>query len=272
MRAALGRHAEEVRALRAAIAEDVVARALRGEERYRDPRHLARYEHKVYSQSGEDGIVREVLRRVGVAERAFVEIAAGNGRENNTVFLLAQGWSGLWVEGDPGKVEQIEAGFGDWLASGRLRLSPEFVTAASVGEAMERGGAAVEPDLLSIDIDGNDYWLWKSLGACRARLVVIEYNALFPPDMEWVMPYDPGHRWRRDTWFGASLKSLERLGRELGYRLVGCTFVGTNAFFVREDLVGSSFGDAFRAEDHYQPLRLHLIHRSGFPRHIPRPA
>lgn len=272
LRAFLWRHAEETRALRAAVAEDVVARTLREDARYRDPRHLAHHEHQVYSQSGEDGILREILRRVGSGERTFVEVAAGSGIENNTLFLLAQGWSGLWVEGDPSKVRQIEGRFGDWLAAGRLRLRPTFVTAESVGDELARGGAAAEPDVLSIDIDGNDYWLWKSLGSYRARVVVIEYNALFPPDMEWVMPYAPNHRWRRDTWFGASLKSLEKLGRQLGYRMVGCTFVGTNVFFVRDDLVGESFGDAFRAEDHYQPIRLHLIRRSGYSRHVPRPV
>lgn len=258
--------------LRAAFAEDVVARTLREDPRYRDPRHLAHYEHQVYSQSGEDGIVREIFRRIGIVDRTFVEIAAGSGLENNTVFLLSQGWSGLWVEGDPDNAKSIEATFGAWLSSGRLRLRPVFVTAESVCDEVARGGGAREPDLLSIDVDGNDYWLWKSLGGCRARVVVIEYNALFPPDMEWVMPYDPDHRWQGDTWFGASLKSLEALGRELGYRLVGCTFVGTNAFFVREDLVGSSFREELEAEHHYESARLHLIRRPGHRRHVPRPS
>ncbi|MGD0091560.1 MAG: hypothetical protein ABSE73_16710, partial [Planctomycetota bacterium] len=102
----------------------------------------------------------------------------------------------------------------------------------------EQYGVPREFDLLSIDIDGNDYWVWKKLAAYRPRVVVIEYNASVPPDEAKVMPYDPAFVWRKTDYYGASLLALERLGRAKGYALVACDESGANAFFVARELAG----------------------------------
>jgi len=97
-------------------------------------------------------------------------------------------------------------------------------------------------------------------------VVVIEYNAIFPPPVRWVMPYDPAAKWTGNSNHSASLKSLELLGRAKGYSLVGCSFAGVNAFFVRNDLLGDLFEAPFTAEHHYEPPRFFLIHKAGHPR------
>jgi hypothetical protein len=94
---------------------------------------------------------------------------------------------------------------------------------------------------LAGDIDGNDYWVWRSIQRYAPRVVVIEHNATFPPPTDWVMTYDPAYRWNGVATSGASLQALERLGQAKGYALVGCALGGVNAFFVRRDLLADHF-------------------------------
>ena len=117
--------------------------------------------------------------------------------------------------------------------------------------------------MLSIDIDGNDYWVWKAIDSYSPRVVVIEHNSVFRSDVEWIMSYNPNNIWNGSSYFGASLKSLEKLGNQKGYRLVGCDFTGVNAFFVRNDLVGDKFFEPFTAENHYEPPRYFLQNVNG---------
>jgi hypothetical protein len=247
-------------------AEAYVAQLLAG-DRYRDPRRLNRYEAQVFSQSGEDGILSEIFRRIGETDRYFVEIGVGNGLENNTSYLLARGWRGTWLEGDTSAVAHAREHFREPIAAGRLAVAETLVTAENVSERLDGLGVPREPDLLSIDVDRNTYYVWRALTGRRARVVVVEYNATFPPSDEWTVAYDPAKAWNSTSYFGASLKSYERLGRELGYALVGCGLAGTNAFFVREDLVGDKFEPPFTAEHHYEPPRYWLARlRAAHPR------
>ncbi|MFH0798840.1 MAG: hypothetical protein V2A66_01520 [Pseudomonadota bacterium] len=235
------------------------------QEKYREPGKLNRHEFQVFSQSGEDGILAEIFRRIGVSNRFFVEIAAGDGQENNTAYLLSQGWNGLWVEGSAVSAEAIRQCFRTPLADGRLKLADACVTAANIEHILREMKVPAEFDLLSLDIDRNTYWVWKALGSFRPRAVVIEYNATFPPDVDWKVDYAPGKVCNETIYFGASLKAFELLGQELGYALVGCGLSGVNAFFVRNDLAGGSFAKPFSAENHYEPPRYFLIRREAHP-------
>ena len=246
-------------------AEDFVRRLV-STPRYADPRKLNRCERQIHSQSGEDGILEEIFSRIGVGVRSFVEFGAGDGTANNTIALLDRGWSGLWIEAGGEKNALLRASYAPEIAEGRLNLLPDLVTAENVEALFRRAAVPLEPDLLSIDIDSNDYWVWKAVVGFRPRVVVIEYNAIYPPKTEWVRAYDPRARWDGTSYFGASLKSLELLGASKGYGLVGCTLSGVNAFFVRQDLLGDLFCEPYTAENHYEPPRYHLVHVSGFPR------
>lgn len=246
--------------------DDHLRRHLHQNPRYQDPRKLNRYEAQVFSQSGEDGILGEIFRRIGTANRFFVEFGTESGLENNTTCLLNRGWSGAWIEGDPDAARAVRGTFRALLDKGVLAFRNAKVTAENIEGLFGELGVPETFDLMSVDIDGNDYWVWRAVRRYRPRVVVIEYNATFPPDMKWVMKYDPDYVWPETTYFGASLKSMECLGREKGYRLVGCSYTGVNAFFVHEDLVGEHFLEPFTAENHYEPPRYHLIRRTGHKR------
>ena len=113
----------------------------------------------------------------------------------------------------------------------------------------------VNGNLLSVDIDFNDYWVWKAMQVARPRVVSIEYNASLRPPLSLVVPYNPDSIWTGGNYFGASLEALVRLGTLKGYRLVGCCFAGVNAFFVRDDLCEDLFFEPATAEEHYEPAR-----------------
>jgi len=233
--------------------------------RYADPIRLLRYGVQTFSQNGEDGMVAEIFRRIGTAACEFVEIGSGSGLENNTVMWLAQGWKGWWVEGDRRAVERIKRSFRKPLASGQLTVAETAVTAENAPELLAGMGVPAEFDLLSVDIDRNTYWIWAALGTWRPRVAVIEYNSLYPPGIDWKAEYHAGQAWNGTSYFGASLKAYELLGRRLGYSLVGCDFMGVNAFFVRDDLCGARFAAPFTAENHYEPPRYNLRVRMGHP-------
>jgi len=195
---------------------------------------LRAFERRVFSQNGEDGIIAEILRRIGSPTRYFVEFGAENGTEGNCVRLAREeGWQGLFLEADPAKYAALASGYRD--APG-IRAVQSRVTDQNIEDLLASNSVPAEFDVLSIDIDGNDYWVWAAIRRWRPRLVVIEYNAAYPPPRTWVMKPNPEHVWDGTTYYGASLASLAKLGREKGYVLVATNSIGVNAFFVRAEL------------------------------------
>ena len=220
-----------------------------------DPKRLLRYGFKTYSQNDEDGIVQEIFRRIGTVNRRFVEFGVETGVECNTAKLLVEGWCGLWIDANAHSVATIRKNFECFLNNGRLNLVEDRVSAENINELLRGAGVTGEIDLIGIDIDYNDYWVWKAIEVVNPRVVMIEYNASLRPPLSLVVPYDPTRGWRGGNYFGASLEALVRLGRAKGYRIVGCCFAGVNAFFVREDLCGGLFVEPATSEEHYEPPR-----------------
>ena len=231
--------------------------------RYSHPKRLLKYAFQASSQNGEDGIIREIFNRIGTTDRTFVEIGIGDGNENNTAFLLSQGWSGYWIDGSS-KFEQMIQSY-QWARDSRIKGISAMVTQENAAGLLDGLGVPEEFDLLSLDIDQNTYHVWKALERYKPRVVVVEYNAAFPPDVAWAIPYNPSAVWNTTQNFGASLKAFELLGSGRGYNLVGCDFVGINAFFVRQDLCGEHFLAPYSAENHYEPLRYHAHQHRGHP-------
>jgi len=239
---------------------------LKAQPRYSDSQCLIRHEAQFFSQNGEDGILAEIFRRIGTTNQRFVEIGIGNGLECNTTFLLQQGWQGWWFEAcEDGCAEALEI-FKGPVDHKSLRVTQSFVQTESVDRLFKDSEIPQEFDLLSIDVDRNTYYIWEALSAYRPRAVVIEYNGLIPPTIEYQVPYDPDAEWDGSAQLGAGLKNYESLGNRLGYRLVGCELTGVNAFFVREDLLGDHFLEPFTAERHFEPMRLHLLRDTPYPR------
>jgi hypothetical protein len=227
--------------------------------RHANPKRLLRYGFKVYSQSDEDGIIQEIFRRIGTTNRVFVEFGVESGIECNSVKLLIDGWRGLWLDGGQQNIAQIHTRFRTFIENHNLAALQAFITAENINSLIEQGGVSGEIDLLSIDIDRNDYWVWKAINLIQPRVVAIEYNATLHPPLSLVVPYEPNGTWDGSNYFGASLEALVRLGRTKGYQLVGCNISGTNAFFVRNELVGDLFIDPPTAEEHYEPPRYYFV-------------
>jgi len=212
---------------------------------------LRAFDRKVYSQNGEDGIVAEIIRRVGVKYPYFVEFGVEAGVECNCARLvLEESWNGLFIEGAPPQYEKLAARYGGHPG---IRCVNEYVSSANIEDILARNGVPEDFDLLSIDIDGNDYWVWAAIKRWRPSIVVIEYNAAYPPPQRWVMKENPEHRWNGTNYYGASLASLAALGRRKGYSLVATNPDGVNAFFVRDDLVKDRFVDP-AAHWYYSPV------------------
>jgi hypothetical protein len=249
-----------------AVAEEYVERQMRENPKYQNPKRLNKYEYQVYSQNGEDGIISEIFRRVGTQNKFFVEFGVGDGLENNTVCLLLKGYTGCWIEANEKQTKSINRRFSSLVNEKKLTVKHAVITAENIERLFKEADVPEEFDFLSIDIDGNDYWVWQAIENYHPRVVTIEYNSMFPPDIECTIRYDPAFFWRGTSYFGASLKALENLGRKKGYCLVGCDFKGMNAFFVRQDLVADKFLEPFTAENHYEPIRYHFQTRIGHPK------
>jgi hypothetical protein len=185
------------------------------------------------SQNEEDGLLLALFKRIGTTDRRCVEIGCGlNG--GNSGFLVAEcGWSGLMMDADRRKIETIRTRF----AGHAVTAVKHRVTREDLNPALANYGFAGELDFLSIDIDGNDYWVWEALTACSPRVVVLEYNWLFGPTRSVTIPYDPQFRLDQAptrAYRGASLSALTQLSLRKGYRLVASERV--NAFFIRNDV------------------------------------
>jgi hypothetical protein len=185
------------------------------------------------SQNDEDGLVLALIKRIGFTSRRFVELGCGMNGGNSGFLASELGWHGLMVDARDDAIRKIVIRFTGHDVTARQR----HLTRENVNEFITECGFNGEIDVLSIDIDGMDYWIWQSLTACHPRLVVIEYNWQFGAERAVTIPYSAafdvdhvGHR----AYHGASLAALVDLGRSKGYRLVATERV--NAFFLRHDV------------------------------------
>jgi hypothetical protein len=235
--------------------------------RFNAPEYLEQYGFKVYSQNDEDGIIAEIFSRVGRTNKVFVEFGVQDGLECNTHYLLHEDWKGIWIEGSEKSYKAIISKFSAVIQTGQLKVLNKFITRENINELLTENDLSGEIDLLSIDIDGNDYHVWEAIFSVNPRVVVIEYNAKFPPQCHWVMEYDKNYVWDGSDKQGASLKAFEELGKRKAYQLVGTNFNGVNAFFVRQDIAGDLFAFPPTAENLYNPMR-RVCYSSGHPAKI----
>lgn len=235
------------------------------EKRIENTKFLEAYGYKVYSQNDEDGIINEIFNRIGTVNKTFVEFGVDKGIESNCHSLLLQNWKGLWIEGRKTAYEQILRRFAPAIRQNKLQVLNEYVTIDNINIILN-DFVKEELDLLSIDVDGNDWHIWNAIEDIKPRVVVIEYQGKFPPEIDWKMAYNKDHVWDRSDRSGASLKAMEKLGTKKGYQLVGTNICGVNAFFVRLDLAKDKFPYPATAENLYNPVRSNIVkHQNGNP-------
>lgn len=205
---------------------------------------LADAEFKVFSQFGDDGIIQYLLQQVDIPEgnRKFIEFGVQDYQESNTRFLLMNdNWSGLILDGSSRNIDKVVADAQFWRHD--LTAVAAFIDRDNVNDLFAGNGFEGEIGLLSVDIDGNDYWVWESIAIVNPIIVVCEYNSVFGAKHAVTVPYDPvfqrGAAHYSNLYWGVSLKALCLLAARRGYAFVGCNSAGNNAYFVRQDKLGS---------------------------------
>lgn len=200
---------------------------------------LSEVEFRVYSQWGEDGIIEWLVSQINVPNTRFLEFGVENFREANCRFLLMnRNWKGLVFDGSRDHMSALRSERLYWMFD--LTAKAAFVTAENIDSLITEAGFAGPLGLLSIDIDGNDYWVWKSIRSVDAAIVVCEYNPILGDRYPIAVPYDPQFR-RFDShhsglYFGCSIEAIRQLATIRGYTFIGTNSNGINAFFVRNDL------------------------------------
>ncbi len=178
-------------------------------------------------------MILELLDRVGSTSRYFVEIGGGDGAQANCLLLAdVYGWHGLLIEAEPRRHADLEQ---KYRRNPHVKTAHSRVTAGNVDAMLRQAGVPPDVDVLSVDIDGNDYWVWRSITSTKPKIVIIEYNGNLDPESKLVIPMDDNHSWDETDYFGASLGAYRALASEKGYRLAHTDRTGTNAFFVREE-------------------------------------
>ncbi|MDH5561402.1 MAG: hypothetical protein OEY59_11185 [Deltaproteobacteria bacterium] len=199
-------------------------------------------EFKVYSQWGEDGIIQFLIQHIDLPNKIFVEFGVENYTESSTRFLLKNNnWSGLVIDGSEENYQYIRNDEISWRYE--LDAICSFITRENINELISSRIKEKEIGLLSVDIDGMDYWVWEEIDCVEPAIVICEYNSLFGDQLEVVIPYRSDFIRSKahvsNLYFGASIKAFIRLGKQKGYTFICTNSAGNNAFFVRDDLVNS---------------------------------
>lgn len=197
-------------------------------------------EFRVFSQFGDDGIIQYLIQRLAPLPDSFVEFGVENYRESNTRFLLLNdNWRGLVLDGNQKSVDRIQREEIYWRHTLTARCA--WITRDNINDLLSGAEFRGEIGLLSIDIDGNDYWVWEKIDVVDPVITIVEYNSIFGPDLAVTIPYNAHFARHRahysGQFWGASLEALRMLANQKGYSLVGCNSAGNNAYFVRNDKI-----------------------------------
>lgn len=197
-------------------------------------------EFKVFSQWGDDGIIQFLINRIDIPVKKFVEFGVADYTESNTRFLLLNNnWSGLVMDCSADNVNFIKSDEIYWKHD--LTAIHSFASAENINSTLSAAGFTGDIGLLHIDVDGNDYWIWKAIECLSPVIAIIEYNSLFGPDRAITIPYEPEFDRMKahhsGLYAGASLSALCDLAHEKGYSFIGSNSAGNNAYFVRNDRI-----------------------------------
>lgn len=198
---------------------------------------LEEVEFQVFSQFGEDGIIQWIINQMEIRNRIFVEFGVEDYFESNTRFLLHNNnWTGVVLDGDKTNIKRILNSRYYWRYD--LTAIAAFITTDNINDLIKSSGISGEIGILSVDLDGNDYWILQAISAVNPQIIICEYNNLFGPIERVSIPYDEGFK-RTDAhysnlYFGASLNSFRYLLEPKGYIYLGSNSAGNNAFFAKK--------------------------------------
>lgn len=196
-------------------------------------------EFQVFSQRGEDGIIQYIINQLEIPNRIFIEFGVENYTESNTRFLLMNNhWGGLVIDSSKENIRFIKEDFIYWKYD--IIADHSFITRDNINQLIRKYTSIEDIGLLSVDVDGNDYWIWEAIDVVNPRVVVCEYNSIFGPSKRVSVPYAENFEKTKahysNLYFGASLGAFCYLAEKKGYDFIGTAGAGVNAFFVRKDL------------------------------------
>lgn len=208
--------------------------------RAKSPAELRECEFRVFSQFGEDGIIQKLISTIPIPNKMFIEFGVEDFLESNCRFLMMNdNWRGFVVDGSERWISAVRQH--DWFWKYDLNARCAVISRDNINAELLRSGFPSDIGVLSIDVDGIDYWLVEALSAYSPRILIVEYNSVFGSERKISVPYDPAFSRRArhfsELYYGASLGALEFIAAKKGYSLVGTESAGVNAFFVRNDLM-----------------------------------
>lgn len=228
--------------------------------------NLSDYESKVFSQHGEDGVVKKIFQVIEPTTKYAVEFGAYDAIEHSNTrnLFLNEGWGGFLIEGNPVRAKNIAEAYADYP---KITVLHSWVFPGNIEILFEDAGVPKDFDYLVIDIDSNDYYVWRAIQSFRPKVVMIECNRSFPPPELAVIDFHPFNYWDRTNYIGASMQSTYDLAKKKGYEMVhDMTPPSPNAFFVDKQ-----YYDRFGIDDNSpvkmwnEPLRVLSGDEKSFP-------
>jgi hypothetical protein len=204
---------------------------------------LWKHEFKVFSQWGEDGIIQYLVNNIDIKQRTFIEFGVEDFYESNCRFLMMKDqWQGFVIDGSSANIAQLRDSYYYWQY--QLNSKAAFITRENIAKLLDESGFEKDLGLLSVDIDGVDYHVLEALHDWRPDILIVEYNDAFGWQRPISVPYDPAFVRRQkhysNQYWGANLPAFCCLAGKRGYALVGTNSVGSNAFFVRRELLNNA--------------------------------
>lgn len=198
-------------------------------------KELEAAEKKIYSQHGEDGVIQALLDKIPPRHRFVVEFGAHDGESmsNSRHLILDHDWRAVLIEPHPPFFKLLKARYAD---NSRVRTVQSWITTENINQLFADAGVPKDFDVLSIDVDGPDYYLWEALTDYQPAIVLVECNASIPPNREYVVPESKAWELSGTAAEGANLLALFRLGERKGYRLIYTELSGANLFFLHESV------------------------------------
>ena len=209
------------------------------------PINLSEIEFKIFSQFGDDGIIQHIISNLTIEDKnkTFIEFGVENYQESNTRFLLMNNnWDGLIMDGSKKNINYVKNQPHYWQH--KLLALDKFINIKNINNLINDNGFSGEIGLLSIDLDGNDYWIWEEINIVKPIIVIAEYNGIFGNDLPLSIPYD--EKFIRSVshysnlYWGCSLKALDHIAKKKGYSFFGCNSSGNNAYFIRDDYLNEN--------------------------------
>ena len=213
------------------------------------------YQRQVHSQSGEDGILEKIFESLGIEKGWYCEFGAGDGNWIcNTRKLREEGWKGVLIEGDNESFLNLKGNYGSHPDVSIIESYISCEPGESLDDLLATTEIPKDFDFLSIDVDGNDLWIWKSIKNYEPKIIAVEYNPHYEPSESLTIEYDPNHRFNSDNYYGATAGAFNKLAEEKGYKLIGSTN-GLNLFYCKKEI-----------SDQFKELDINAVYQgSGWP-------